>query len=357
MIVEAAKRHGIPETLVRRVVMRESRYNPQARNHHFWGLMQISYPTARSMGFRGTPQELLNPLTNLTYAVPYLANAFVAAGRREDAAIRLYASGYYDTARHRGLLGSMRTAESTPVTPVAAPAPTAAPASFGIFGALFGPSSAPSETPQMTQAAPGSDSASMQQASNVAPQASAAASSAPSRLAAADGQGKGTGGDVAMVAGKTGAMAPPKKWLRDGGLTVLARGEQTVERTAAGADRSTPAHNKRLAARRSHKNTEFAALDTPPAAQAYAATANDAQPAPQTAINEAIAGNSPPPAIGQRAEEADAAAAPTTESKSARKRHARAEHKMAMAKAASAKAATAKSAAAKPAKTVADLQP
>ena len=94
MIVKEAQRHGVPESLVRRVVMRESRYNPHARNHRYWGLMQISYPTARSMGFKGTPQELLNPLVNLTYAVPYLANAFITAGKREDAAIRLYASGY-----------------------------------------------------------------------------------------------------------------------------------------------------------------------------------------------------------------------------------------------------------------------
>ncbi len=76
---------------MRRVVMRESRYNPRARNHSFWGLMQISYPTARSMGFKGSPSELLDPVVNLTYAVPYLANAFIIAGKQEDAAVRLYA--------------------------------------------------------------------------------------------------------------------------------------------------------------------------------------------------------------------------------------------------------------------------
>ncbi|WP_158807445.1 lytic transglycosylase domain-containing protein, partial [Beijerinckia sp. L45] len=115
MIVRQAKRHGVPEKLVRRIVMRESKYNPRARNHSFWGLMQISYPTARSMGFKGSPSELLDPLVNLTYAVPYLANAFVIAGKQEDAAVRLYASGYYATAKNRNLLDQLRTADSAPV--------------------------------------------------------------------------------------------------------------------------------------------------------------------------------------------------------------------------------------------------
>ena len=116
MIVRQAKRHGVPESLVRRIVMRESRYNARARNHSFWGLMQISYPTARSMGFKGNPSELLNPVVNLTYAVPYLANAFIIAGKREDAAVRLYAHGYYEAARNRGLLSALRTADSKPLS-------------------------------------------------------------------------------------------------------------------------------------------------------------------------------------------------------------------------------------------------
>src|ERR1700709_647931 len=79
MIVRQAKRHGVPEKLVRRIVMRESKYNPRAQNHSCWGLMRITYPAARSMAFRGSPSELLDPLVNLTYAVPYLANAFIIA--------------------------------------------------------------------------------------------------------------------------------------------------------------------------------------------------------------------------------------------------------------------------------------
>jgi hypothetical protein len=43
--------------------------------------------------------------------VPYLANAYVAAGGNERRALRLYASGYYYEAKRRGLLGQMRTAD------------------------------------------------------------------------------------------------------------------------------------------------------------------------------------------------------------------------------------------------------
>ncbi len=156
-IIRAAKRHGVPEHLVRRIVMRESRYNPRARNHSFWGLMQISYPTARSMGFKGTPEQLLNPVTNLAYAVPYLANAFVAAGRREDAAVRLYASGYYASAKNRGVLGLLRTADSAPMNgvpdePISGPAAVASADTGGwsLFGSSA-PAPAPSRRPGRSQ--------------------------------------------------------------------------------------------------------------------------------------------------------------------------------------------------------------
>ena len=126
-VTRHAKEHGVPETLVHRVILRESRYNPglvSKRGHY--GLMQISYGTARSMGYRGTPAGLLDPETNLTYAVPYLANAYRAAGNSESGAVRLYSSGYYYTAKKQGLLPGLRTAGSPSLYKpelVAAPAP------------------------------------------------------------------------------------------------------------------------------------------------------------------------------------------------------------------------------------------
>ncbi|OHV84213.1 lytic transglycosylase domain-containing protein [Rhizobium sp. LCM 4573] len=97
--------YGVPESLVHRVVHRESRYNPKA--HHkggYWGLMQISYPTAKSMGYQGSPEGLLDAETNLKYAVKYLRGAWLVADNSNDNAIRLYARGYYYDAKRRGML-------------------------------------------------------------------------------------------------------------------------------------------------------------------------------------------------------------------------------------------------------------
>jgi soluble lytic murein transglycosylase-like protein len=116
LILRFAKMHGVPESLVHRIILRESRYNPKLTNRHrYFGLMQISYATARSMGYTGTPEGLLDPAVNLTYAVPYLANAYRAAGGSETRAVALYAGGYYFVARQNHMLGELRTAATTPL--------------------------------------------------------------------------------------------------------------------------------------------------------------------------------------------------------------------------------------------------
>lgn len=288
-IIAAAKRHGVPEHLVRRVIMRESKYNPKARNRLYWGLMQISYPTARSMGFKGTPQELLNPVVNLRYAVPYLANAFIISGKRDDAAVRLYAAGYYFTARTKGLLTALRTADSTPLNGVpddpqpalAANAAAQPPQSVGVFGALFGPGSQP-------QPQPGAYTADASAAGQPQP--------APAQGLVAAPAGTFNGPTVAMVADKKGELAPPKKWTRDGGMTVIARGEQGLEKVAS----RNPADEggKKTAHRRSRKITMVASFDLPASsAQAYASTpAQDprfAAVASQAAIAQATSGQTP----------------------------------------------------------------
>ena len=258
-IIKQAQRNGVPEKLVRRIVMRESRYNPRARNHSFWGLMQISYPTAKSMGFKGTPQDLLNPIVNLRYAVPYLANAFVIAGKREDAAVRLYASGYYTTAKQRGLLGALRTADTAPVAGQADEpmfVAAASPQSDGVFGSLFGAAPAPQAAAIETASFAASDG----QPASMAP-------AGPPSVALPQGKNSAEAGPD-MSADKSGALHPPKKWLRDGGTTQVARGEQVADH-----DQSTVVAEARSVRARSHKKTNFAALDEPPAnAQAYAAT-------------------------------------------------------------------------------------
>jgi soluble lytic murein transglycosylase-like protein len=97
---------------VHRVVTRESGYNPHARSGGNLGLMQIKYATARGVGYDGPPSGLMDPETNLAYAVRYLAGAYRAAGGNPNRAVRLYASGYH----RRGGPSEMRVA-STPWQP------------------------------------------------------------------------------------------------------------------------------------------------------------------------------------------------------------------------------------------------
>ncbi len=163
LIAEQAKRHGLPESLIHRVIVRESRYIPTALNRIYYGLMQITYATARSMGYKGEPSGLLDAKTNLTYAVPYLANAYIVANKNPDRAVALYAAGYYFEARRQHKLDLMRTASSEPIVPpppavAAAPEPPANPVSQ-LFSALTTPLR-PVPPPIPAEPPPASDAAS-----------------------------------------------------------------------------------------------------------------------------------------------------------------------------------------------------
>ncbi len=95
--------YRVPELLIRRIIVRESGYDAQARHGPYYGLMQIRYDTARSMGYAGSPDGLLDADTNLRYGGKYLAGAYrVANGDPE--AVSFYATGYYYDARRMGLL-------------------------------------------------------------------------------------------------------------------------------------------------------------------------------------------------------------------------------------------------------------
>ena len=58
--------YGVPEDLVHRVVIRESRHRPGARNGRYYGLMQMAPATARELveGRRVHTQELVVSLRN-----------------------------------------------------------------------------------------------------------------------------------------------------------------------------------------------------------------------------------------------------------------------------------------------------
>ena len=103
LIARHAADNNVPETLIHRVIRRESNYNPQIVGRGgALGLMQIKYATARGMGYAGSPSGLLDPNTNLTYAVRYLAGAYRVAGGNENRAVGYYAGGYYYAAKRLG---------------------------------------------------------------------------------------------------------------------------------------------------------------------------------------------------------------------------------------------------------------
>jgi soluble lytic murein transglycosylase-like protein len=125
MAASQAGAAGLPASLVERVIRRESGGNPRAVHAGNYGLMQIRLGTARAMGYSGSAAGLLDPQTNMTYALRYLAGAYRAAGGNESRAIALYSRGYYYQAKAQGF------------SPYAS-ATTAAPSSgFGGYGQGF----------------------------------------------------------------------------------------------------------------------------------------------------------------------------------------------------------------------------
>ncbi|WP_245276299.1 lytic transglycosylase domain-containing protein [Methylocapsa aurea] len=128
LIARQARMHGVPEPLVHRIVMRESRYHSGLVHRACFGLMQIKHATAREMGYKGPAKGLLDPKINLTYAVPYLANAYALADGDENRAVTLFSSGYYYTAKTKKALATLRTASSPPIESSPNPIPEAAPA-------------------------------------------------------------------------------------------------------------------------------------------------------------------------------------------------------------------------------------
>ena len=99
LIAKHAAANGVPEHLVHRVVRIESGGNAAAAHRGNYGLMQIRLATARGVGYSGDAQGLLDPDTNLTYAVRYLAGAYRAAGCDADRAVSYYQRGYYGAAK------------------------------------------------------------------------------------------------------------------------------------------------------------------------------------------------------------------------------------------------------------------
>jgi soluble lytic murein transglycosylase-like protein len=102
LVATHARANAVPESLVHRVIVRESRYQPALVGRGGTiGLMQIKLATARGLGYTGDAAGLRDPNTNLTYAVKYLAGAYRAANGDHNRAVAYYASGYYAAAKRQ----------------------------------------------------------------------------------------------------------------------------------------------------------------------------------------------------------------------------------------------------------------
>ncbi len=109
LVAVHASVNNVPESLVHRVIMKESRYKPDLIGRGGTiGLMQIKLATARGLGYGGDAAGLRDPDTNLAYGVKYLAGAYRAAGGNHARAMHYYASGYYQVAKRQRLQHAAR---------------------------------------------------------------------------------------------------------------------------------------------------------------------------------------------------------------------------------------------------------
>lgn len=95
MVARHAAANGVPLDLAHGVVMVESRYNARATGPGgYIGLMQLSYRTAKGMGFSGSRAALYDPETNLRYGMKYLGGALRLAGGSTCGAVSKYQGGH-----------------------------------------------------------------------------------------------------------------------------------------------------------------------------------------------------------------------------------------------------------------------
>ena len=137
LIATHARANNVPEALVHRVIVRESRYRPGLVGRGGTiGLMQIKLATARGLGYTGDAAGLRDPDTNLTYGVKYLAGAWRAANSDHARAVRYYAGGYYYVAKRQR---QARTRLPVPVLASTPPTEAVKPAEAASEKALLAP--------------------------------------------------------------------------------------------------------------------------------------------------------------------------------------------------------------------------
>jgi soluble lytic murein transglycosylase-like protein len=110
LVATHARANNVPEALIHRVIVRESKYQKDlVGSCGCIGLMQIKLGTARGLGYSGDAQGLHDANTNLTYGVKYLAGAYRVAHGDHDRTVHYFARGYYEEAKRQ------RFAEARPL--------------------------------------------------------------------------------------------------------------------------------------------------------------------------------------------------------------------------------------------------
>lgn len=98
IIERESRTFGVPPAIVDAVMAVESRYNSASIGlDGEIGLMQVMLPTARMLGFGGTPAELAIPEINVHYGAKYLAGAWRLAGGDLCTAAMKYRAGHGET--------------------------------------------------------------------------------------------------------------------------------------------------------------------------------------------------------------------------------------------------------------------
>lgn len=90
----------LPIALVKGLIATESGFNPNAirgevrRADSSIGLMQLLYSTAQSLGYKGEPSGLFDPLTNIQLGTELLADNLRRTGGDVQAALSMYNGGF-----------------------------------------------------------------------------------------------------------------------------------------------------------------------------------------------------------------------------------------------------------------------
>lgn len=102
-IALAASAWGVPASLIKAIIERESGFDPNAYKAEpqigdaSRGLMQLLYGTAQALGFQGAPDDLYDPDTNIRLGTRYLRDLIRTAsvnGYGVDSAISAYNAGF-----------------------------------------------------------------------------------------------------------------------------------------------------------------------------------------------------------------------------------------------------------------------